>query len=150
MNDSLFVDFQDSDRFPPAPSEYYTVFIVDDDIFVHDSTKFVFTNYVLNNKSIKFLDAYSGAEALELIKHNSVDLILLDAVMESESAGIDFAEHVKQNIGNIPIIMRSGFAGWQMESIKDKHTCIDDFLYKTDTTRNILMTKVGQWLSQKV
>jgi len=64
---------------------------------------------ILKNEGYKMLYAQSGQMAFDIIKNNSVDLILLD-VMMPQLDGFEVCEHLKQdeNTKDIPIIFLSG------------------------------------------
>ena len=148
---SDFLDFLDEDSSSNSELEYWTILVVDDDADVHRSTKFAFTNTKILGKSVKFIDAFTGDEAKNIVRDRTdIDLMLLDAVMESETSGLECATYVKKILNrNIPIIiMRSGFAGWEVEFSKHKIDVLDDFLMKTAAPKNVLVQKVEEWLSK--
>ena len=57
----------------------WKVMIVDDEIEVHTITQAVLKDFEFEGDGIEFINAYSGAEAMELIvKHEDIALIFLD------------------------------------------------------------------------
>lgn len=73
------------------------ILIVEDNIEIHNLIK-----EILEQENYKTLNAYSGTEALTLIKKENVDLILLDLMLP----GLNGEEIVKR-VKNIPIIVIS-------------------------------------------
>ena len=148
---SDFLDFLEEDNSNNIEQAYWTILVVDDDEDVHRSTKFAFTNTKILGKCVKFIDAFTSEEAKNIVRDRTdIDLMLLDAVMESENAGLECATYVKKFLKrSIPIIiMRSGFAGWEVEFNKHKIDVLDDFLMKTAAPKNVLIQKVEEWLSK--
>ncbi len=74
-----------------------TILVVEDDMDIHNLIK-----EVLEQENYNVIDAYSGTEALILLKNKRVDLILLDLMLP----GLNGEEIVKE-IKNIPIIVIS-------------------------------------------
>lgn len=75
------------------------VLIVDDEVEVHSVTKAVLSQFVFEGKKLELLSAYNGAEAIEILKkHNDVQLVLLDVVMESDDAGLIVAKKIREEL----------------------------------------------------
>lgn len=74
-----------------------TILVVEDDMDIHNLIK-----EVLEQENYNIIDAYSGTEALILLKNQRVDLILLDLMLP----GLNGEEIVKE-VKNIPIIVIS-------------------------------------------
>ena len=85
---------------PPASSEgngAWKVMIVDDDDFVHKVTELTLGDYRYQNTPVQYLHAYSALEAKMLLdEHPDTAVILLDVVMETENAGLEFARYVRR------------------------------------------------------
>jgi CheY-like chemotaxis protein len=130
----------------------WKILITDDEVDVHTATVFSLASVVINNRPIEFLHAYSGKEAISIIASDSnIDLMILDAVMETEDAGLLCARHVKFVMNrNIPVIvMRTGFAGWELELKKANlkgFAGISDFLLKSEASREILVKMLTKLL----
>ena len=130
--------------------EYWNILIADDAEEMHQSTKFALSNIVICGKKINWLDAYTAEETKQIIlDRDDVHLVLLDAVMEHERAGVDCAKFVKQELNReLPIIvMRTGFAGWEVECDLKTLTYIDDFILKSNTSRSSLIDILEKWLT---
>lgn len=74
-----------------------TIAIVDDDIYIGNMLE-----EVLQNNGYEVLRAYSGTEALLLLKQSKPDLVLLDLMLPGLSG-----EEVLPHIQNIPVIVLS-------------------------------------------
>ncbi|AFV96323.1 MULTISPECIES: two-component system response regulator [unclassified Sulfuricurvum] len=129
----------------------WTVMIVDDDAEVHSFTKLALHDFTYERKPLRFLSAYSAAEAAEIIKkHDDIAIILLDVVMESETAGLDLVETIRYNFNNtmVRIIIRTGQPGVAPERYVIDHYDINDYKEKTELTTDRLYTTVRSALSQ--
>lgn len=76
------------------------ILIVDDTKSVHAFVKNLFGNF----SEVQFLSAYNGQEALELLKNNNVDVVLLDWEMPVLDGPKAFAAF-KQSGVSAPVIM---------------------------------------------
>lgn len=85
------------------------ILIVEDDNDIH-----LILNEILKQENYQVLDAYSGTEALRILKNEEVDLILLDLILP----GIN-GEQLIEEIKNTPIIVISA----KLES-SDKVNCL--------------------------
>ena len=56
----------------------------------------------------KVIDAKDGVEALQLIKNDSIDIIVTDMLMPGKS-GFDIIREVQKNEMDVPIIMVTGY-----------------------------------------
>ncbi len=123
----------------------WKILVVDDEESIHASTKFVLADYEYNSASVELLHAYSSKEAKDiLINDDTIAIILLDVVMETDRAGLDFVGYVREDLNNsnIRIILRTGQAGadpeWEVISKYD----INDYKTKTELTQERLFTTV--------
>ena len=92
----------------------WKVMIADDDQDVHAVTKVIFADFSFKGRGLEFIDAYSGAEACELlVRHPDTAVIFLDVVMESDHAGLEAARRIREEIGNsmVRVILRTGQPG---------------------------------------
>ncbi|HEY4079105.1 MAG TPA: DUF3369 domain-containing protein [Burkholderiaceae bacterium] len=145
MTDLIFEDDQPGDV-PPSTLKTldpWIVMIVDDDIAVHQVTQLVMADFEFAGRRVLFLDAYSAAEAREILKNrNDVALILLDVVMESEHAGLDLAKYIREDLGNTHsrIVLRTGQPGQAPEEHVIRTYDINDYKEKTELTKRKLIT----------
>lgn len=119
--------------------------IVDDEAEVHNLTIFAFDNFQFDGKSIKFLSAYNGREAKQLIEENpETAMILLDVIMETDDAGLQVVKYIRDVLGNklVRIILRTGQPGQVPEDVVILDYDIDDYKTKTELTAKKLFTNV--------
>ena len=126
-------------------NEKWKVLIVDDDEEVHSVTKIALKNFVFENKSIEFFDAYNGAESISILeKHADIDLVLLDVVMQSDDDGLKTVKKIRDNLKNknVRIVLRTGQPGSAPEQEVILNYDIDDYKEKTELTSTKLFTTV--------
>ncbi|WP_141731518.1 response regulator transcription factor [Oligoflexus tunisiensis] len=80
-----------------------TVLIVDDNDDIVDITKASLQRFT----RFKVLTAANGREALEVLFHNSVDVIILDDHMP-EMSGVEFFRIIRQRSIYVPVIFLTG------------------------------------------
>ena len=94
---------------------------------------------------MRFHDAYSGAEAIEILaKNNNISVIFLDVVMETDDAGLQVVKRVRDELNNqhVRIILRTGQAGNTPEEKVIREYDINDYKTKTELTRSKLVTSL--------
>jgi CheY-like chemotaxis protein len=99
---------------PPGQSRRWKIAIIDDEPAVHDGTRFALGDYQLNGQGLEILSAYSAAEGRQLMRsHPDVAVVLLDVIMESDAAGLDLVEFIREDLKNdtVRIILRTGQPG---------------------------------------
>lgn len=134
----------DGGRDAAVPSPW-KVLIVDDDVDVHVVTKFSLSNAHFQGRRISFLHAYSGAEALAVLRATpDVALVLLDVIMETQEAGLRVSRQIREELGNhlVRIVLRTGQPGQALEHSIIIDYDINDFWCKTDLTTRKLFTTV--------
>ena len=126
----------------PAP---WRILIVDDDVDVHVVTKFALSNTNFQGRRLSFLHAYSGVEALAMLRRTpDIALILLDVIMETPEAGLRLAREVREQLHNnlVRIVLRTGQPGQTLEHSIIVDYDINDFWCKADLTTRKLFTTV--------
>ncbi|MDG2050534.1 MAG: response regulator [Myxococcota bacterium] len=78
------------------------ILLVDDESAVRRTTK-----KMLASQGYSVIDAASGAQALELLQENQVDLALLDVTMPGMD-GLELFEAIRKRLPDLPVIMMSG------------------------------------------
>ncbi|MEG4215327.1 ATP-binding protein [Microcoleus sp. Pol14C6] len=124
-------------------TESWKVLVVDDEAQVHTATEISLRKFVFENKSLTFLNAYSAREAKQLIQENpDVAIILLDVIMETDDAGLNFVKYVRESLGNqlVRIILRTGQPGQVPEKSIIINYDINDYKTKTELTTSKLYT----------
>jgi response regulator RpfG family c-di-GMP phosphodiesterase len=128
-----------------ASTQKWKLLVVDDDEFVHRVTSLVLRGYEFERKGLTILGAYSAAEAKQLITDNpDTAVLLLDVVMETPQAGLDFADWVRNELGNtlVRIILRTGQPGEAPEQEVIFKYDINDYKEKAELTSQKLYTTV--------
>jgi len=123
----------------------WRVLIVDDEPEIHKVTELALDNLILLNRRLEFLHAYSGSEAIELLKNEpDVAVILLDVVMESDDSGLIACQRIREELGliDVRIILRTGQPGYAPEEQVIMQYDINDYRTKTELTRNKLLTSI--------
>ncbi len=128
------------------------ILLVDDDIDI--SSNLV---TVLAAKGYEVIPAYSGAEALKKVLAVKPDLIILDIMMETDTAGFEFAYQIRNNrptskykeVKNTPVVMLTAInqATNSRFSLNDKENFmpgINDFLTKP-VNIDALLEKVAKY-----
>ena len=141
-DDLLFID-DDLDGNTVADLDGWAVMIVDDEPAVHEVTKLVMAGFQFDGRPLSFISCYSAEEARQVLKSRvDIALILLDVVMESETAGLELARYVREEIKNLKvrIVLRTGQPGQAPEEHVIKTYDINDYKEKTELTHNKLIT----------
>ncbi|HVV40634.1 MAG TPA: DUF3369 domain-containing protein [Nitrobacter sp.] len=136
----------DTGAAPEASSaRKWKVAVIDDDQAVHEGTRFALSDYNLNGQGLEILSAYSAAEGQELMRaHPDIAAVLLDVIMETDSAGLDLVEFIRNEIKNetVRIILRTGQPGQAPERRIIVDYDINDYKAKTELTADKLFTSL--------
>lgn len=130
-------------------SEPWKILIVDDDKDVHLLTRMVLEGFSFENKGLSFISAYSGLEALEMIReHPDIALIFLDVVMETDDAGFKVVNEIREGLNNkvIQIILRTGQAGQAPEEDVVSKYDINEYVSKVKITASHMTHMVASSL----
>lgn len=141
-----FIKFADEiQAATPAQGVTWKIAVIDDDMAVHDGTRYALYDYVLNGQGLTLISAHSAAEGKVLLKENpDVAVVLLDVVMETDTAGLDLVTYIRDELKNdtLRIILRTGQPGQAPE----RHVIVDydinDYKAKTELTADRLFTAV--------
>ena len=112
---------------------------------MHDGTKFALHDYRLNGQGLEILSAYSAAEGRQLLRDNpDVAVVLLDVIMESDTAGLELVEYIRNDLKNetVRIILRTGQPGQAPERRVIVDYDINDYKAKTELTADKLFTSL--------
>jgi signal transduction histidine kinase len=123
----------------------WKIAVIDDDRAVHEGTRFALSDYNLHGQTLEILSAYSAAEGRELMRaHPDIAAVLLDVIMETDAAGLDLVEYIRNEIGNetVRIILRTGQPGQAPERRVIVQYDINDYKAKTELTADKLFTSL--------
>ncbi|MET0905713.1 MAG: DUF3369 domain-containing protein [Bradyrhizobiaceae bacterium] len=137
----------EDDGVAPAESDArkWKIAVIDDDQAVHEGTRFALSDYALNGQSLEILSAFSAAEGRELLRDNpDVAVVLLDVIMETDDAGLELVEHIRNTLHNetVRIILRTGQPGQAPERRVIVDYDINDYKAKTELTADKLFTSL--------
>ncbi len=138
-------DEPSSPRSQQADPNPWLVLVVDDDVDVHVVTKFALSNASFQGRRLSFLHAYSGKEALAILRDTpGIALVLLDVIMETDDAGLRVAREIRSVLHNelTRIVLRTGQPGQALEHSIIVDYDINDFWCKADLTTRKLFTTV--------
>src|SRR6476469_3720200 len=128
---------------PPEQGPRWKIAVIDDEPAVHDGTRFALHDYNLNGATLEILSAYSAAEGRTLMRaHPDIAVVLLDVIMESDTAGLDLVEFIRSELKNetVRIILRTGQPGQAPERRVIVDYDINDYKAKTELTADKLFT----------
>jgi len=108
-----------TDERAPITSIAKTILVVDDEDDIRRMLR-----RVLQERGYRVVEASRGTEALQAVRDNTLDCILLDAMLP-EIHGFDICRRIKssQRFGHIPIIMVSAvYRGWRFaEDLRESY-----------------------------
>jgi len=123
----------------------WRILVVDDDSEVHAITRYALRRMTFQERPLEILDAYSAAQAEEMLRANpDVALVLLDVVMETDDAGLRLVHRIRRTLGNatVRIVLRTGQPGQAPEERVIVDYDINDYKAKTELTAQKLFTTV--------
>ncbi len=139
----LLID--DGPEQPSQPLARWKVAVIDDDLAVHSGTRFALQDYQLNGRKLELLPAHSAREGRELLAaHPDIAVVLLDVVMEHDSAGLELVQFIRNELKNevCRIILRTGQPGQAPERRVIVDYDINDYKAKTELTADKLFTTI--------
>jgi signal transduction histidine kinase len=119
----------------------YLVLVVDDDEYVHQLTQMVLKGFTFEGAPIRLASALSAKEAMAFLStHSNVAAALVDVVMETDHAGLDLVNYIRNDCNNneIRLIVRTGQPGAAPEESVFKDYEINDYLSKTELSAHQL------------
>ena len=138
-----FLQIIDDDGQASETGPQWKVAVIDDDLAVHDGTRFALGDYQLNGHRLEILSAFSAKEGRELLgAHPDTAAVLLDVIMETDDAGLDLVHYIRNILKNetVRIILRTGQPGQAPERRVIVDYDINDYKAKTELTADKLFT----------
>ena len=123
----------------------WKILLVDSDGGFHEVSKLALEGLKFENKSLTFFSAYSGTEAKQIIQKNpDVAIILLGQIMETDNAGLEVVEYIRNILQNklVRIILQTGQPAKVPEDTIILRCNINEYKTKTELIRNKLTTKI--------
>lgn len=133
---------QPGDAAAPVPPPWI-VLVADDEPEVHEITHLVLDDFCFEGRRLQILDAHNSAQACEMLQqHPETAVVLLDVVMESEQAGLQLVQRIRDELGNpfVRIVLRTGQPGQAPERDVVAAYDINDYKEKTELTADKLTT----------
>lgn len=137
-----FADEDTSERVPERPNPW-KLLVVDDEPEVHKVTELALSDFAFEDRGVRIYSAYSAREARRVLAdHPDTAVILLDVVMETDGAGLEFARFVRGELANnlVRIILRTGQPGAAPEHRVIVDYDINDYRNKAELTAQRLFT----------
>src|SRR6266540_4065275 len=142
-DDDIVQLIEDPGEKPAEQGPRWKIAVIDDEPAVHDGTRFALSDYRLNGQGLEILSAYSAAEGRELLRrHPDIAVVLLDVIMETDTAGLGLVEFIRKDLKNetVRIILRTGQPGQAPERRVIVDYDINDYKAKTELTADRLFT----------
>ncbi len=142
----VFLDEEEASSGSAQIEQHWNLLVVDDDEEIHSVTRLALSNFQVHGRTLNFLHAYSAEQAMEMLEQygNSLAIVLLDVVMETDDAGLQLARRMREELKleEPRIILRTGQPGYAPEESVIKDYDINDYKTKTELTRARLVTTV--------
>jgi CheY-like chemotaxis protein len=123
----------------------HRVLVVDDEPDIYSIIKLSLRGLAYNNHQVEFAACSSGEAAIEDLKaHPETSVVLMDVVMESESAGLDTCRAIRDQLGNqlVRLLLITDHPGTAPEKQVVDECEVDGYLLKTELTTTRLYTAV--------
>lgn len=123
----------------------FKVLIADDEPDIHAVTRLSLKGVKRNGVGIEVLSAASGKEAVDMLRATpDIAVVLLDVVMESDTAGLDACRTIRGELGNafVRILLRTGQPGAAPERQTIDEYDIDGYLPKAELSSTRLYSAV--------
>jgi signal transduction histidine kinase/CheY-like chemotaxis protein len=143
QEDDLITVIEDEEVTAPQYGVPWKVAVIDDDPAVHDGTRYALYDYVLNGQKLDIVSAYSADEGRAILRqHPDIAVVLLDVVMETDSAGLELVDFIRNELKNemVRVILRTGQPGQAPERRVIVDYDINDYKAKTELTADRLFT----------
>ena len=124
-----------------AAGPVWRLLIVDDEPDVHRATLLALHGACLFSRPLAFLHAYSGAEAIEVLRRErDIAVVMLDVVMERQDAGLTLVKVIRDELklADVRIILRTGQPGYAPDIETITAFDINDYRTKSELTRSML------------
>lgn len=129
----------------------WKVMIIDDDDVVHQVSLMVLADYTFEGQPVEVIQGYSGGACRNLMKkHPDTAVLLLDVVMETDTAGLDTVKYIREELNNhlVRIIIRTGQPGQAPEKDIMNDYDINGYESKTELTAQRLFDRLTKSLSE--
>ena len=118
-----------------------TILLVDDESGIRESLKTFLERYLF-----EVIEAENGEEAIQAVKDNEIDLVLLD-MMLPDMYGIEVCKHIREHKASIPIIFLTAVTD-ATETVLSFEAGADDYVEKPFNP-HVLLARVKTQLKSK-
>ena len=126
-------------------AQAWKVLLVDDDPDVHAVLRLALYDVRIDGRGLFLLDALSAEKARSaLADHPDIALILLDVVLETDSAGLDLVRYVRDELANrsVQIILITGQPGYAPQRQVVSGYQIDGYRLKSELSADRIFVSV--------
>lgn len=123
----------------------HRILVVDDEPDIHAVTRLSLKSMRYRDRKVIIDSASSGKDAVAYLRaHPDTAVVLLDVVMESQTAGLDACRAIREDLKNhlVRILLRTGQPGVAPERKTIDEYDIDGYLAKTELTGHRLYASV--------
>lgn len=120
-----------------------TILLAEDDKFISRAYKVGF-----EKAGLHVVLACDGTDALEKIRKEKIDIVLLDIIMPQKN-GFEVLSEIKrdQALRHIPVVMLSNL-GQDSDMVKAKSMGALDYMVKSNFSMKDVVEKVSQWINK--
>jgi signal transduction histidine kinase len=132
----------------PTHTQKWKVLITDDQELIHVMIKHYLSDYQYQGAGLQFVDAFTGKEAMKILKEQSdIAVIVLDVMLEEADMGFKVVQYIRETLNNklVKIIMLTGkldfdnaqnfFMKYDIDMFCPKHDLDKIFFMITSTLR---------------
>jgi len=144
-DDDLVPLIDDPENDDADSGDCWQILVVDDDSEVHAATDFSLHGVRILGRPLSIAHALSAREAREMLAANrQYAVVLLDVVMETESAGLEMVGYIRDTLQmrECRVILRTGQPGYAPELSVFNLYDINDYRTKAELTRTRLITAI--------
>ncbi len=138
-------DPEDSSVNSSVCQKVWRILVVDDDESVHQITRLVLADSIIEGRTLEIVSAFSSKEAQAILKDDDdFCMAFVDVVMETDHAGLELVDWIRNDLKNkaMRLVLRTGQAGTAPEAQVIKDFDINDYKEKTDFTASKMTTTV--------
>jgi len=116
----------------------WKVLLVDDEKDIHAIFDLALRNVIVEDHPLEIISAKSAIQARDILtkQHKDIGLILLDVVMETNTAGLDLVKYIREELNNhaIQIVLVTGQPGYAPQRKVIANYEINGYYLKSELT----------------
>lgn len=133
------------DGFEPKEAEPWPVLVVDDEQDIHRLVRLICSDIRYQDRPIEIIDVFTAAEARQtLTDRPGIALVILDVMMETDSAGLDLVDFIRSDLEDdgIQIVLFTGQPGLAPERRVIRDYDINGYVNKADVASESMRSAV--------